>query len=104
METDPTRMCALLVGLPEVTVLGVDDGPGGPIVVHIEQAGERPRCPLCDGAVKVKDRDEVVFADLPCFGRPARLCWHKFRLACPDGGCGMVRGPGRTRVSLLPAR
>ena len=27
MESDPTRMCALLVGLPDVTVVGVGDWP-----------------------------------------------------------------------------
>jgi transposase len=89
LETDPTRMCRLLVGLPEVTVLGVDDRPGEPIVVHVEQAGARPWCGACGGPSKVKDRDEVVFADLPCFGRPARLCWHKYRLCCPDPDCEM---------------
>ena len=36
MEVDPTRMCELLVGLPDVTVLGVDDERDGPMVVHIE--------------------------------------------------------------------
>ena len=30
MITDARRVCELLVGLPEVTVLGVDDRPGGP--------------------------------------------------------------------------
>jgi len=87
LETDPTRMCALVVGLPEVTVLGVDDRPGEPLVVHVEQAGGRPWCHSCGGLSRVKDRAEVVFADLPCFGRPARLCWHKVRLACPDRDC-----------------
>jgi len=29
VEVDPTRMCALLVGLSAVTVLGVDDVAGG---------------------------------------------------------------------------
>jgi transposase len=89
VEIDPTRMCALLVGLPEVRVLGVDDRPGEPIVVHIEQAGRRPWCHACGGPSQIKDRDEVVFADLPCFGRPARLCWRKFRLSCPDPDCEM---------------
>lgn len=42
METDPTRMCELLVGLPEVRVLAVEDRCGEPIRVHVEQAGERP--------------------------------------------------------------
>ena len=89
METDPTRMCALLVGLPEVTVLAVEDRLGEPLVVHVEQAGARPWCQRCGGPSRVKDRDLVALADLPCFGRPARLVWHKFRLCCPDGDCEM---------------
>ena len=32
MECDPTRVCELLVGLPAVNVLGVDDEPDGPVV------------------------------------------------------------------------
>jgi hypothetical protein len=35
VETDPTRMCELLVGLPAVDVLGVDDGHEDAVVVHI---------------------------------------------------------------------
>ena len=44
METNATRMCALFVGLPDVTVLGVDDQPGRPIRVHVEIA-RRVRLP-----------------------------------------------------------
>jgi transposase len=87
LETDPTRMCALLVGLPDVKVLGVDDVVGEPIVVHVEQAGARPGCPDCGGRSSVKDRPRVELADLPAFGRPARLVWHKFRLCCGDADC-----------------
>ncbi len=89
METDPTRVCACLVGLAGVGVLGVDDWPGEPIVVHVEQARQRPWCHSCGGPSRVKDRDEVVLVDLPYAGRPSRLCWHKVRLCCPDGDCEM---------------
>ncbi len=89
METDPTRMCELLVGLPEVRVLAVEDRCGEPIRVHVEQAGERPGCLGCGGAAKVKDRDVVELVDLPAFGRPARLMWHKVRWCCPDPDCEM---------------
>ena len=44
METNATRMCALLVGLPDVTVLAVDDQPAQPIRAHVEQRVDRPRC------------------------------------------------------------
>ncbi len=37
METDAPLMCKLLVGLPDVTVLPVDDQAGQPIRVHVEQ-------------------------------------------------------------------
>ena len=44
METDPTRMCELLVGLPEVNVLGVDDGVEGFLCIYIESSARRPGC------------------------------------------------------------
>jgi hypothetical protein len=33
VEVDPTRVCELLVGLPDVNVLGVIDDPGGALWV-----------------------------------------------------------------------
>ena len=41
MDTDPTRMCELLVGLP-VRILGVDDvHADAPIVVFVEHRVDR---------------------------------------------------------------
>ena len=89
METDPTRICQILLGLPEVAVLGVDDPPdGGPLTVHIESlSGQGRHCPSCGRPGWVKDRAVVVLTDLPAFGRPVRLAWRKVRRACPDPGC-----------------
>jgi hypothetical protein len=36
-------MCALLVGLPELSVLAVDNQPGEPIRMHVERRIDRPR-------------------------------------------------------------
>jgi transposase len=80
-------MCELLVGLPAVTVLGIDDERDEVVVVHIESTAERPRCPGCDRRAWVKDRPTVELVDLPCFGRSARLVWHKHRWCCRDGAC-----------------
>jgi transposase len=88
--SDARRVCELLVGLPEVTVLGVEDRPGGPLMVHVEQAGDRPGCLGCGGRPVVKDRETVELVDLPAFGRQTRLCWHKVRWACPHGDCAMT--------------
>jgi transposase len=89
VETDPTVMCQLLVGLPTVTVLGVvDDGVDTPLMVHIETVYEQlERCAGCGGQARVKDRDRVTLIDLPAFGRCARLVWRKRRWWCPDRGC-----------------
>ncbi len=88
MESDPIRICQILVGLPDVAVLGVDDPPGGlPLTVHVESTAGPARCPRCGGPGWVKDRPVVVLTDLPAFGRPVRLAWHKVRRTCPDTGC-----------------
>ena len=83
METDPTRMCALLVGLPDVTIAGVGHWPAW-LRITVKVAGERPVC-SCGGAVHRHGVREVVLVDLPVFGRPTRLVWRKQRWRC--SGC-----------------
>lgn len=87
MITDRTRVCEVLVGLPDVEVLGVVDIDGEPLVVHIEQRGDRPSCSECGCSATVKDRDDVTLVDLPCFGRATRLLWRKHRWECPNPLC-----------------
>jgi len=76
---DATGMCEVLVGLPDVTVLGVIDVAGRAIEVVIEQRAVRPCCALCGTPARVKDRPDVSLVDLPCFGRAARLVWREHR-------------------------
>jgi DNA-directed RNA polymerase subunit RPC12/RpoP len=83
-------MCELLVGLPEVIVLGLVDQPGQPLEVHIEQAGHRLACLGCGSRPLAKDRDLVELAGLPCFGRQVRLMWRKVRWACLDPDCTLT--------------
>jgi transposase len=88
--TDPTGRCELLVGLPEVTVLGLDDEVGAPLSIHVETRTRRPGCSECGVLARVKDRPVVTLVDLAAFGRPTRLVWHKFRWhgaepTCPGG-------------------
>jgi len=102
VEVDPTRMCELLVGLPEVTVLGVVDELDAPIVVHVETRDVRPSCVTCLGAVVIKDRPCVELVDLPCFGRPARLVWRKRRWSCANVAC--AAGSWTEDVPAIAAR
>jgi len=88
VETDPTAVCELLVGLGDVNVLGVDVvDPDEPIRIHVETRRPRPGCQRCGTPAVVKDRPRVELVDLPAFGRPARLVWRKHRWTCPDTAC-----------------
>ena len=87
MEYDPTRMCELLVGLGDVEVLGIDDKEGAPLRVRIRRRGSRPPCGGCGGLLWSDGERPVALVDLPAFGRPVRLVWHKRRWRCPRGGC-----------------
>jgi hypothetical protein len=88
VEIEPTRMCELMIGLPAINVLGIDDERDGSVVVHVESCARRPGCPCCGTPAWVKDRPAVELVDLACFGRAARLVWHN-RWRCPAGDCEM---------------
>jgi transposase len=103
VEVDPTRLCELLVGLPAVNVLGIDDRRADAVVVHVELRVEPPPCPGCARRAWVKDRPAVELVDLACFGRPARLVWHKHRWCCPDDACAVVSWTGED-ARIAPAR
>jgi hypothetical protein len=90
VEVDPTRMCELLVGLPEVSVLGVVDVTGDPLRVHVEMRPDCRRCGGCGAAARVKERPEVELVDLPVFGRQARRVWRKHRLVCAHASCPVL--------------
>jgi transposase len=80
-------MCALLVGLPDVNVIGVADVEGQPLRVHVETIVAVVGCAGCGSRAWSKGRRRVDLVDLPAFGRPAVLVWHKRRWCCPDGSC-----------------
>ena len=85
LECDPQAMCEILVGLPDVTVFGVLDGPV--IEIHVECLRVPVGCPECGVVAQLKEQRIVPFVDLPCFGRPTRLAWHKRRFRCPEPEC-----------------
>ena len=87
MECDPTRVCELLVGLGDVEIVGVDDGAEGPLPGAHPRAGTETPCGGCGGLVWSKGERSVELVDLPAFGRPVRLVWHKRRWRCPRSGC-----------------
>ncbi len=89
MEIDPTRMCELLVGLPDVDVVGVDDPEPGRLVVMVEPREARPVCGRCSTPAWVKDRREVDLVDLPAFDQCVVLRVIRTRWRCPRFRCGI---------------
>lgn len=87
MELDPTRMCELLVGLPDVDVIGVEEIEPGVLVVMIEPRDARPSCSRCATVAWVKDRREVDLVDLPTFGQTVTLRVVRTRWSCPRVRC-----------------
>jgi transposase len=79
-------MCELLVGLPDVNVIGVGHWPHW-LRVMITTRAERPVCPGCGGGVWSHGTDDIELADLPCFGRRTVLVWRKQRWRCPNPRC-----------------
>ena len=59
LETGPRKMLERLVGLPQVTVLGLfsDDER---VEMHIESIPQRPGCPECGVLTQLKGWREVV--------------------------------------------
>ncbi len=103
MEVDPTRMCELLVGLGDVEVLGVDDEHGEPLRVHVRLRAPRPACGGCGGSLWSHGQRRVELVDLPAFGRPARLVWHKRVWRCLEEGCE-VRYVSEQDPEIAPPR
>ena len=89
LETDPKKMLERLVGLPEVTVLGLfsDDER---VELHIESISERPGCAACGVLAQAKGWREVVLVNLQFAGKPTTLHWHMRRWRCAEEMCPNV--------------
>jgi transposase len=88
VEFNHTRICEVLVGLPEVRVIGAEEQLGGGLVVLIESILPDGLACECGALLSVEERPIVRLVDLPAFGRPTRLWWRKHRLAC-RARCGV---------------
>ena len=73
------------MGLPEMNVLAVVDVVDEMLRVHVETRVARTGCERCGVVARVKERPRVELVDLPCFGRPTRLVWHKAPVVVPRG-------------------
>lgn len=83
---DDSELAAALFGLEGFRVLAVSEAPDE-LTVVVETTAERTFCPECGSRAEVHERMPVELRDLPCFGRPVRLAWHKRRWRCRELLC-----------------
>jgi hypothetical protein len=85
---DGIAMVELLLGLPDMRVLGVAEGDGE-LVVTVETTAERAWCPACGVRAQAQDRSIRSVRDRSCFGRPVRLEVDRRRWRCRERLCSM---------------
>ena len=86
METDPNRMAALMLGLPDVHVLKVEEDS---MVrrVEMETAADVAHCPSCGDLAAPRDRRTVQQVGRPVFGRTPLITWKVRGWQCTTSNC-----------------
>jgi transposase len=72
-----------MLGVPGARVRETADE----VVVVVETTADLVGCERCGTRATAHDWMRVDVRDLPCFGRPARLVWHKRRWRCREALC-----------------
>ncbi|MGC8462038.1 MAG: ISL3 family transposase, partial [Candidatus Dormibacteria bacterium] len=70
-----------------MNILGVEDVQNEALRIHIECVERTQTCRECGSQARIKERPDVELVDLPAFGRPVRLIWHKRRFECSNTTC-----------------
>src|SRR5512133_1126813 len=83
---DGTGLAEALLGLSGFRVFEVTETPDE-LTVVVETTGDVVGCGRCGTRAVAHERMRVDVRDLPCFGRPARLVWHKRRWRCVESAC-----------------
>ncbi len=84
--SDGTGLAEALLGLDGLRVLEVTES-NVEVVIDIETPEDVVGCGQCGTRAEAQDRMPVEIRDLACFGRAARLVWHKRRWRCVDPDC-----------------
>src|SRR5580692_5988268 len=84
--TDLVGIVDVLVGLPEVTVLGAASRDRE-IDLHVMLDASRAACSTCGVLARFKGWREVVLRDLRFGDQTVALHWHKRRWRCEDADC-----------------
>lgn len=86
LETDPLRMAAVMLGLRDVNVLGIEEDDDG-LVIELERASALPPCSHCGKTVAATGVEIREVPGQPSFGRPTTMSWRLRRFGCKTPGC-----------------
>jgi transposase len=84
--SDGIGLAEALLGLDGFRVLEVTEDRDE-VVIAIESTATFEGCASCGVRAEAHDRMPIAIRDLACFGRPARLVWHKRRWRCVEPAC-----------------
>jgi transposase len=83
---DATGVAEVMLGLPGFQVLDAQE-LDSELMIAVQTTPGPVGCPGCGVVGVAHDRMGVEYRDLPAFGRPVRLVWHKRRWRCADASC-----------------
>lgn len=89
MHDDPSEILSSLFALKDVRVLAASR-VDALVMITIESVIKSRDCKQCFQPAQLKDRFDVTYVDLPCFGEPARVVWRKHRFRCVNNGCSVA--------------
>src|SRR5271165_4934334 len=105
MERDPVKMLELIVGMPDVHVLGVE-ATSSVVRIELESTNDVPVCPRCGAQAELLSTKSEEKVDLPVMGRPSRLIVKRRRWRCPTAKCPVTKWlePDPTNAAPLASR
>jgi transposase len=102
MERDPVKMLELVIGIPDVRVLGVEVTHSH-VRIELESVHDQAVCARCGAAAVLVGRRVEENVDLPIMGTPSRLLVQRRRFECPTPTCPAKRWYEPDPVALSPS-
>ncbi|MHB8264037.1 MAG: hypothetical protein ACYDGY_09905 [Acidimicrobiales bacterium] len=83
---DPFCMCEVMLGIPGVRVLAIEETPNG-LSVEIETSTTEAWCSICHGLAEAEDEVAVDLGEHFAMGQPVQLIWRQRQWRCTTPGC-----------------
>jgi transposase len=90
MERDAAKMLELILGMPNVRVLGAE-ATSALVRIEVESTNDTPVCPRCGAQAELLSTKSEEKVDLPIMGRPSRLVVKRRRWRCPTAHCPVTK-------------